>query len=176
MLFARHALISLSLAGLIGLAVASWVIIGGRFDVSVAAQLPQPVHDLIHQTRVNAVRREVRSLEAQPANLDDPTVLRSAAKTFQALCSDCHHPPGEQPSMLARSLNPPPADLTEAAGKRSLQELYWVTKHGIRMSAMPAWGRSESDEDLWALASLVARFPDMHSEEFSALLAKQDEP
>jgi mono/diheme cytochrome c family protein len=168
--FLKHAAITVLLAALLGIATAAWVISGGHFDVSVAAQLPRPVHDLVHLTRVNAVKREVRDLEAQPADLDDRSRLLQAVALFQADCSGCHQPPEQAPPALARNLNPPPADLTEAAEKRSLEELFWVSKHGIRMSAMPAWGRSRSDTELWAVATLIQRFPQMSGAQYRALL------
>ena len=169
MLFARHALITLLLVAVIGACIAAWIIVGGRFDVSVAAQLPQPVHDLIHQTRVNAVRREARHLQAPTVNLEDEAVLFQAVMGFQSMCADCHHPPGGQPSALAQGLNPPPANLSEAADKRSLEELFWVTKNGIRMSGMPAWGLTHGDEELWAIAKLLKRFPTLSGADYEDL-------
>lgn len=172
MLFIKHALITVLLAAFVALVIAAWIIVGGRFDVSVAAQLPQPVHDLIHQTRVNAVRREARKLKAPTIDLDDEAILFRAVNGFQSMCADCHQPPGGQPSALARSLNPTPANLSEAAAKRSLEELFWVTRNGIRMSAMPAWGRHHDDDDLWALAALVRQFPRMTAKEYAGILAR----
>ena len=169
-MFVRHALFTLLLVAVIGACIASWIIVDGRFDVSVAAELPQPVHDLIHQTRVNAVRREARHLQAPTVDLDDEAVLFQAVMGFQSLCAGCHHPPGGQATDLARSLNPKPADLAYAAGVRSLEELFWVTRNGIRMSAMPAWGTTRSDEELWAIAALLTRFPTLSAERYRELL------
>ncbi|MEE4639292.1 MAG: cytochrome c [Wenzhouxiangella sp.] len=170
MTFLKHALLTLFLAGLVGLGAAAWVISGGHFDVAVSAQLPKPIHDLVHLTRVNAVRREIRNLEAQPADLNNRATLQGAVQAFESLCAKCHSPPGGATPKLALSLNPPPADLADAAEKRSLAELFWVAKHGIRMSAMPAWGQSQSDETLWAIATLVQRFPTLSREEYQRLL------
>ena len=175
MSFFKHAVITLLLIAVIGFALAGWVIVGGRFDVAVSAQLPQTIHDLIHQTRVNSVRREVRNLQAKPANLDDQTILFEAVIGFQSMCADCHHPPGDRPSALARGLNPPPVDLSESAGKRSLEELFWVSKHGIRMSGMPAWGVTHEDEALWAIATLITRFPELSADDYQRLLAAAQE-
>ena len=170
MSFLKHALFTLLLTALVGVAVAAWVIVGGRFDVAVSAQLPQPVHQLIHQTRVNAVRRKTRHLQPQVADLNDDKVMFGAVIGFQSMCADCHHPPGGQPSALAQGLNPPPADLSESANKRSIQELFWVTRHGIRMSGMPAWGATHEDSELWALATLITRFPELSANDYQHLL------
>ncbi len=170
MTFLKHAFITLLLAAVIGVAVAAWIITGGRFDVSVSAELPEPIHDLIHQTRVNAVRRQARDLQAPPVNLNEDAVLFEAVVGFESMCADCHHPPGGQPSALASGLNPPPANLSESARKRSIEELFWVTKHGIRMSGMPAWGSTHSDAELWPVVALITRFPDFAEADYGNLL------
>ncbi len=171
MSFIKHALITLFFLAVIGLASALWVIIGGRFDVASSAELPQPIHDLIHQTRVNAVRREARDLSIELPDLDDETLMFEAVVGFESMCADCHHPPGASPSALAQGLNPPPADLTESAGKRSTEELFWVTKHGIRMSGMPAWGPTHSDDELLPVVALIERFPAFADHDYGELLA-----
>lgn len=175
MTFLKHAFITLLLAAVIGVAVAAWIITGGRFDVSVSAELPEPIHDLIHQTRVNAVRRQARDLQAPPVNLNEDAVLFEAVVGFESMCADCHHPPGGQPSALASGLNPPPANLSESARKRSIEELFWVTKYGIRMSGMPGWGKTHDDAELWALATLITRFPQLSADAYEQLRSEDSE-
>lgn len=175
MTFLKHALITVLLAAVVAVAAGAWIIIGGRFDVAVSAQLPEPVHEAIHRTRVNAVRHRARDLQARPADLDDPATLLDAVAGFEAMCADCHHAPGGAPSALARGLNPKPADLTEAAGKRSLEELFWVSKYGIRMSGMPGWGKTHDDAELWALATLITRFPQLSADAYEQLRSEASE-
>lgn len=170
MSFLKHALVTLLLAGLLAMAVAAWIVFGGRFDVATSAELPQPIHDAIHLTRVNAVRREAAKLAIQLPDLEDSEVLFEAVVGFESMCADCHAPPGGSPSALAQGLNPPPANLTESAGKRSTEELFWVTKYGIRMSGMPAWGPTHSDEELLPVVALIQRFPDFAPQDYDNLL------
>lgn len=89
---------------------------------------------------------------------------------YQDMCAACHTPPGDSPSALTRGLNPPAPDLAEAAQQRTPAELFWVTKHGIRMSGMPAWGPTHSDEELWPVVALVTRFPDFGGNDYGNLL------
>jgi len=103
------------------------------------------------------------------------SALLEAVAGFDAMCADCHHGPGGAPSALARGLNPKPADLTEAAGKRSLEELFWVTKYGIRMSGMPGWGKTHDDAELWALATLITRFPQLSADAYEQLRSEASE-
>jgi mono/diheme cytochrome c family protein len=36
--------------------------------------------------------------------------------------------------------------------------MFWIVKHGIRNTAMPAWGNLLSDEDIWQVVTLVKNF------------------
>jgi mono/diheme cytochrome c family protein len=36
-------------------------------------------------------------------------------------------------------------------------QIYWVVKHGIRMTAMSAYGRFYSEEQLWSIAAFLHR-------------------
>jgi mono/diheme cytochrome c family protein len=36
-------------------------------------------------------------------------------------------------------------------------ELYWIVKHGIRMTAMSAYGPFYSEKELWSLAAFLHR-------------------
>ena len=67
-------------------------------------------------------------------------------------------------------MDPEPPDLGKVAKKRTPAELFWVIKHGIRMTAMPAWGPTHSDTQLWALVALIERLPDLSAQEFRQLV------
>lgn len=40
-------------------------------------------------------------------------------------------------------------------------QLFWVIKHGIRNTGMPAWGSILSDEEIWQLVSLLRNSQDL---------------
>jgi mono/diheme cytochrome c family protein len=40
-------------------------------------------------------------------------------------------------------------------------QLFWVIKHGIRNTGMPAWGSMLSDEEIWQLVSLLKNSQDL---------------
>jgi hypothetical protein len=127
-------------------------------------------HRLLETVRERSVARAARSVEVRLPRLDEAALL-SAVAGFDDMCAGCHAPPGHSPTALARGLNPPATDLTIAAGERTAAELFWVTRHGIRMTGMPAWGVTHSDDELWPLVALILRFPELGEGEYAGLLA-----
>ena len=57
----------------------------------------------------------------------------------------------------------------------SPQELFWVTKNGIKMTGMPAWGKTHSDKKIWAMVAFMKKLPDMSAEEYKKM-ESQSEP
>ena len=48
-------------------------------------------------------------------------------------------------------------------------ELFWIVKHGIKMSGMPAWS-DHSDEELWATVAFLKKLPRMSEQDYGALV------
>ena len=41
-----------------------------------------------------------------------------------------------------------------------------MTKHGIKMTGMPSFGVTHSDEEIWAIVAFLQRMPKMSPEEY----------
>jgi cytochrome c2 len=66
-------------------------------------------------------------------------------------------------------MQPLPGPLVDASAHWQAQELYWITRNGIKMSGMPAWQHRLPDEDLWALVAFMQRLPKLTTAEFRGL-------
>ena len=117
---------------------------------------------VLHTAMERAVRREARRI-AVPDDLDDPARVRAGASAYDAMCAGCHGAPGAPAGILAEGLLPPPPELAREAGAWSAAELFWITKHGVRMTGMPAFGPTHSDEELWDVVALLRRLPELSS-------------
>jgi len=173
-LFIKHSLIVLLV--LLGLFIAGclafWaLVLSGRHDVSADGDHWALTERVLIAARENAVARQARAIDARLPSLDVETARFEAVIGFEDMCAACHAPPERGPSALARGLNPPAPDLARAALERSPEELFWVTRHGIRMTGMPAWGVTHSDAELWSIVALVLEFPDLGGEGYERLLA-----
>jgi|HubBroStandDraft_6_1064221.scaffolds.fasta_scaffold07856_5 CopA family copper-resistance protein len=88
---------------------------------------------------------------------------------YAAHCAVCHGAPGVPKGDIGRGLNPPPPDLAKNAPLYNPAELFWIVKHGIKMTGMPAWS-DHSDEELWATVAFLEKLPAMSEQEYAGLV------
>ena len=162
----RGLLLLVALAGAAGLA---WIYSGAQ-EVAAVEPHGRVAAWVLETTRERAVARRARNVESRLPDLEGDALL-AAAVAYEDMCAICHFPPGGVPSSLAEGLNPPAPYLGGLMEARGVEELFWVTKHGLRMTGMPAWGPTHDDRELWALVALIQRFPDFGVDEYDRLLA-----
>jgi mono/diheme cytochrome c family protein len=51
------------------------------------------------------------------------------------------------------------------------REIYWITRHGIKMSGMPAWQFRLDDEALWDVAAFVQVLPTLSPQAYAQATA-----
>jgi mono/diheme cytochrome c family protein len=112
----------------------------------------------------------VRSQNIKVPNLKDPQLILKGAGQYAAMCTGCHLAPGMQDSEIRPGLYPQPPDLSKM--HVDPQDAFWVVKHGIKMSAMPAWGFSHDDATIWSMVAFLQKLPDMAPAQYKAIVAK----
>jgi mono/diheme cytochrome c family protein len=98
--------------------------------------------------------------EANPVPLNEDT-LKAGIDTYKAMCARCHSTPGGNPGVYGQSFYPPAPQLPAGMYPYTDAQLFWVIKHGIRNTGMPAWGGMLSDEEIWQLVSLLKNSQDL---------------
>ncbi|NIW40755.1 MAG: cytochrome c, partial [candidate division Zixibacteria bacterium] len=93
------------------------------------------------------------SVESRAGDIDVPDLtgeemIQEGAEHYISMCQGCHGAPGMEISEMAKGLEPIPPHLyeEEELEEWSPAEQFWITKHGIMMTGMPAWGTTHSDE------------------------------
>ena len=82
--------------------------------------------------------------------------------------------PGVDATEEGASLNPPAPGLTlPRVQARPDGQLFWVVSHGIRMTGMPAFGPSRSEQEIWQLVAALRRLPRLSEAERRTLGAKR---
>jgi mono/diheme cytochrome c family protein len=115
----------------------------------------------------NSVRAAAADVSVPPDYND--IQMRVGYSRFSSMCLQCHGAPGMDRHWIGQGLTPEPPELSERAAKWSPAEIFWIVKHGIKMTGMPALAPTHSDDAIWTLAAFVERLPGMTPEEYQAL-------
>ena len=159
------------LAGFVG-AILIFLIAGalvvwlGLYNFAASEAHPGAVRSAIDTALHNSVARRARGLQAPQETREG---LREGAREFIEYCVHCHGAPGVEPHEWASGMRPNPPDLARAANDWSTEQVFWIVKHGIRMTGMPPFGDSESDETIWRIAAFVKRLPQIDAPTFARL-------
>jgi cytochrome c1 len=129
----------------------------GWYDIGASTQHLQPVYSFLEEAMHNSVRHHAKTV-VTPA-LGDAGQLRRGAALYGEHCAQCHGGPGFAPSAHGKSMQPVPGPLVDASARWKPHELYWITRHGIKMSGMPAWEVRLNEADTWAVVAFLTRLP-----------------
>jgi mono/diheme cytochrome c family protein len=147
----------------------------GLADVAASSPHWPVTRWLLSAAMESAVKRRAAKIASAPF-LDDPERIQSGTLAYDAMCAQCHGAPGVRPGVVGEGLNPEPPDLVKSAGRWTPAEIFWITKHGVRMTGMPAFGSTHSDEELWEVVAVVKRLPEMSPVEYRGLANSRGEP
>jgi hypothetical protein len=142
----------------------------GRYNIG--ADVP---HWAITSQIIEAVRERSMTVHAQhiavPVGLDQPQRIADGAGLYDEMCTGCHLAPGRVNSELRQGLYPQPPDFP-AEGIDDPQTAFWVIQHGIKLTSMPAWGKSHTDEQIWDMVAFLQQIKGMSAERYRDLVAK----
>ncbi|MEO7558053.1 MAG: cytochrome c [Gammaproteobacteria bacterium] len=143
------------------------VIYSGLYNVA-ATQPDNPlVRWALSTTSDHSISYHAKQIKAPL--LTDAALIKEGLYHYREMCVPCHGRPGLYPTELNKGLNPRAPKLAESAKEFNASELFWVIKNGIKMTGMPAWGTSHSDDKIWAIVAFVKRLPALTPQEYVAL-------
>ena len=159
---------------LAALAAASFIY-SGVYDVAASEPHSAVSQWVLHTTMRRSVSARAKSVDA-PAQFSQDQV-RAGGSEFREMCVDCHGAPGQERGEVGKGLNPSPPDLAEAGSSWSSAEIFWILKNGIKMTGMPAFGPTHSDDVLWSIVAFVKqKLPQLTPEDFKSLGSGERSP
>ena len=81
--------------------------------------------------------------------------LTEGAKEYEEHCALCHGGAKAKISPMQDKFNPPAPQLINRIPDDEPSWLFWVTKHGVRMTGMPAWDGVLSDDEIWKIIAFI---------------------
>jgi mono/diheme cytochrome c family protein len=161
---------TLAVAAVLGAVGTYAFVTSGLYDVSATTPDTALVYWVTHQTMEHAVARRLGA-NTVPADLKAPQKIAEGGQMFLQTCAVCHGQPGVAPTAIAQGLNPAPPDLFRATRKPDEQENFQFIKHGIKMTGMPAFGPTRTDDQIWALVAFLNVLPGITPEAFATAVA-----
>lgn len=143
------------LAGVVGLAavgvVAAYVFVSGGYMPANADSPPPALEKWAARRSLHATLAREAPKETPPEPSD--AELAGAVKLYAVNCAVCHGGKDGEASRIARGLYQHAPQLAkDGVEDDPVGRTYWVVKHGIRMTGMPAFGPTLKDDELWRLA------------------------
>jgi mono/diheme cytochrome c family protein len=157
-------LLLLVIAGFVGV-----FIYAGVYNIGADAPHWRGVYMTLDQLRERAITHHARDI-LPPVDLNSPKRIEAGAGLYAEMCTGCHLGPGVEPTEMSQGLYPPAPKLAETTGRSAAQQ-FWIIKHGVKLSAMPAWGKTHNDQLIWDMVAFIRQLPKMTPEQYQAALA-----
>jgi mono/diheme cytochrome c family protein len=160
-----------------GLVVAALVVLVGAAAVAIyaglyniAADVPhtQPLYWLLETVRERSVAARARDIVV-PNNLDNANRISKGASEYAEMCSGCHLAPGMKRTEISQGLYPRAPELRRGSDLTPAEQ-FWIVKHGVKLTGMPAWGVTHDDELLWDVVAFVRKLPELTPEQYETMV------
>ncbi len=158
---------------LVGLVIIGIIIIfTGAYNVSALNPDPGIVHWVLETTSDHSV--DSRAKDITVPDLNNPAMIKEGLAHYKEMCATCHDAPGKEETELAKGLNPDAPNLYKFGFRMNPAKLFWVTKNGIKMTGMPAWGKTHSDDQIWAIVAAVKKLHDVTFDQYDSIKVKEE--
>ncbi len=161
--------LSAAIAGTFGL----YLMFGG-FNTAASSPHSGVVAWAVHMTMEQSVKSRAPRM-AQPVAVSNAALLSGAAE-YGEHCMECHGGPGVPRAKWVSAMLPTPPYLLDAGKRWSRGELFEVINHGVKMTAMPAWGEVMPRDKVEDVTTFVEYLPTFKPAQFAQLMKIAREP
>ncbi len=135
------------------------IVYGGFYNISAMEKHNSLTLWAIETMKDNSIERHATDITTP--GLSDSTMLSNGFAHFDNSCVQCHGAPGIGADEFAMGLYPEAPSLSDEIEEWNPAELFWITKHGIKMTGMPAFGDTHDDDHIWQMVAFLQTLPDL---------------
>jgi cytochrome c553 len=125
---------------------------------------------LLDFAKRRSVKMHALLVSAPPQDLDASYNVLRGAGHFETGCRPCHGAPGDALPPIAGAMTPPPPQLAPRISRWDAPELFYIVKHGVKFTGMPAWPTQRRDDEVWAMAAFLRRLPRLSATEYREMV------
>ncbi len=142
----------------------------GIFNVSAKTEDGPVLTWLLHTTMEKSVAKRATDIEVPDLSRKD--MILAGLSDYAGMCAGCHGEPGKSPGIIKQGLNPVPPDLDHLAEEGTAAEMFWVISNGIRMTGMPAFGKSHQPEEIWPVVAFLQSARNITAADYTEMINK----
>jgi cytochrome c553 len=110
------------------------------------------------------------TLAMDAPRLEEPWLASKGAGHYESGCRPCHGSPEFREPVIARSMTPRPPYLGQTVRNWEASELFYIVKHGIKFTGMPAWPALQRDDEVRAMVAFLLKLPDLDAKRYRELV------
>lgn len=150
----------------------------GGIDFAADSPHSSGITKFIDWAREQSITKQAKVV-VPPSDLASEERIRRSAGNYEAMCVGCHLSPGVEDSEIRKGLYPSPPNLSLASAASDEQDAdarrFWIIKHGIKGSGMPAWAKGGMDDEaIWDLTAFIKVLPKLSAAEYQARVAASE--
>src|SRR5208282_2936252 len=140
---------------LVAIAIVGFSVLHGGY-VNFSADQPVPAFEkkIAMGASDASVERHAPQLKNPVSPTDDN--LLAGARLYRDTCAGCHGDPANMDTQLGNSFNPPAPQFSMDAPDMPENENFYIIRHGIRWTGMPAWSKKFNEIQTWQLVTLLS--------------------
>ncbi|WP_024300101.1 c-type cytochrome [Methylomicrobium lacus] len=142
-----------------GIALALMGAYSGILNIAASAGHPAWLESFLQLGKERSVKFNSRAI-APPA-LEPAELVPLGAAHFQGTCAICHGSPLQPVNPIFGHMLPHPPDLQRHATHWTREQLFWIARHGLQLTGMPAWSGQNRDDEVWAVVAFLEALPSM---------------
>jgi len=142
----------------------------GIYNVAATVKDGPLITWILHTTMEKSVERRAQNIEVPDITNDE--IIFAGLSDYAGMCAQCHGEPDKPSGILTQGLNPTPPDLEHLTEAGSAAEMFWTIQNGIRMTGMPAFGKTHQPDEIWPVVAFLQSAKNITSAEYNKMKNK----
>jgi len=143
------------LFALVAMIAGGWFALKQGYVNFAADQRPSFVESKISMVALDASTDRRAPEQKNPVSPTEESIA-AGAKIYLDHCGGCHGVPSNPDSAFARSFYPAVPRFFHDAPDMSESANFYIIRHGIRWTGMPAWGSTLDDTQTWQVVTFLS--------------------
>jgi thiosulfate dehydrogenase len=143
------------IVGVLGVAAGAYIYVHYGFMNMQADRTPGRIESMYMGSAMDHYAERHAPRVQNPIQLTEANLV-DGVRLYKSNCAVCHGGPDKPISNVGLGFNPPVPQFLKEAPDMPENENYWIIRHGIKMTGMPAWDKVLSDTDIWKVTTFLS--------------------